>query len=194
MLGRRVRRIIRRLVSPTSHLFWAWFFLLLFSSCLDVIADVTCYITLHAIPLLAPIFFPFQFPLSPTLQAYRTAHQRRRRPSPPPRTLRNNGRSRWTGPSSEGRSVLVHLLLLVALMTGWLTGYFFVWALHIVNWLTRIGHFDRGRTGWRSLSKISIATTLASFLPIIPRPDPELYRRHPHQRLLSTPSLLPLHF
>ena len=35
--------------------------------------------------------------------AYRTAHQRRRRPSPPLPTLRNSGRSRWTGRSSEGR-------------------------------------------------------------------------------------------
>jgi hypothetical protein len=44
-----------------------------------------------------------------------------------------------------------------------------------IGWLARIGHFDRGRPGWRALSKIStINTTFSSSLPMTPRPDLDL--------------------
>lgn len=74
------------------------------------------------------------------------------------------------------------------------------------RWLVDgIGHFDRRRTGWRSLSKIStIETTLSSSSSIIPRSDPDLIddthsqtcclkpSRQPPSTTFSTPSLSPL--
>jgi hypothetical protein len=44
----------------------------------------------------------------------------------------------------------------------------------LVGYLVGTGHFDRGRPWWRALSKISIAMTLSSFLPVAPRPDLDL--------------------
>ena len=45
----------------------------------------------------------------------------------------------------------------------------------MVGYLVGTGHFDRGRTGRRSLSKIpTINTTLSSLRPIAPRPDLDL--------------------
>ena len=134
--------------------FWRWL----------LITCITIILTTPTIHLLSPIISTSHSLRSPTLQAYRTAHQRRRRPSPPLPTLRNNGRSRWTGRSSEGRSVLVHLFSSASIRDGMADSFSLC---GICAWLVagfaRIGHFDRGRTGWRSLSKIAIETTLSSF-------------------------------